>query len=269
MHMEGQTGIVIEMGTTDTQISVGAENAEVSSENSKVTTATQSADEAKKQDKKLQGRAVDPNALTETKPGEEKNQLEQQEQPQPEDKLTEEQIKEEFDELWDSLDGKSQKRFDKLLKKDQKDKNKKFIETSVELLRSLKLMFAIISLVISPSREPKIAYTGEDLKLDKIPPEGDDKKYFSKDFDRTTPQESWDNFRKEIEGMNQPMRFGEFMKVVLAANTKHSKDIVMVKPDDKEGKSKRKLELLKTLIKEKLKKNGPRSLNRMSAPSRR
>lgn len=258
--MEGTNGIIREMGTKPAQpqqISVGAEagseivspvvNISKKDEN---TTAGQEVKDPVKSEQII--KEATPEAVAKNN-----DQSQQQEQQQPEDTLTEEEIAKDFDKLWNNLDDKTKKRFAKYLKD---DKEKKFIETSVEFLRALKLIFALLSLMISPFKEPKEFYTGEDLTLSDSPPEGRTHQHPIKNPDRN-PEESWKNFRKEVDNMKKPMTFGEFMNAVLTANATHSKDITIIKPEKGE-KSEKKLELLKMLITRNLGKETSHSLRR-------
>lgn len=106
-----------------------------------------------------------------------------------------------------------------LLSNDKKtEKGSRLVDTFAEMMRLIKLIFALLRLQIFNAKD---TYSGKDLHLSDTPPEGDDVNPLTKLMNGHDSRESWNNFRKEVDAIEN-VPFSELMSRVLAANEKHS-----------------------------------------------
>lgn len=132
-----------------------------------------------------------------------------------------------------------------LLSVDKKtNQHAQLVDTFADMVRVLKLMFALIILQIT---NPKDVYSGKDLNLSNNPPEGEDKNsQLTKLINGQDSRESWENFRKEVDGIEN-VSFSELMSRVLAANEKNSvKRLRLAKQFDHDETLAKKLSKLST-----------------------
>lgn len=136
-----------------------------------------------------------------------------------------EKLEELFEQLGERLDSKTKEQLmneylDKLLHDDTQEKDNNLEDTFAEIKRLLALLFALfLMLILNPD---KTHFTGKDLGLEEKAPEGESNDVLSQMMNGRTFQESWDGFKKEVEGIEKPVPFAEFMSLVLAANERHS-----------------------------------------------
>lgn len=284
MHMEGQSVTIRDMGiTTPTRpISVGAEFTGVGTTREGVgkpdprnpdnkmslssgagedqrSSKTKSTSHPTEEPERTADTDQSANRERQTNAQAEEQQNADVEPPALEDNLTEEQIKDNFDRLWDQLDDATKKQFTKLFKKEEKKGQKeKADKTPLAFLRAIKLVFRIIALSIM---ENKIEFTGDDLNLGTTPLEGSDKIYYQ-NGSLIKSDESWEKFTQAVAGIGKDkdtekgksaLTFGQFLNAVLDLNTKYTEGIMVVKKESsKEEKSAKKLALLENLISNKV-----------------
>ncbi len=271
--MEGQTGIVKEMSSPQSTPEIQqepqakAEKSTADAVDPKPTTRTQEkpveSEASQKQDIDNTDNDKDP---TKEQP-EEKTKQKEKSKPT-EEELTAEEIEQGLDKMWEGLDSDPQKKkaFEKylaeLLSENDVDKNKgeKLIETSAELLRLLKLVFALIIMYVT---NPKDGYTGEDFSLSETPPEGDEG-YDLPGTDRgrgdPASHESWRNVREGVRKISEPLPFNQFMDLVLKINADNPVKKFKVKKEETRNEK-----ILKNLMKNKLIKQITRKITTTGA----